>query len=684
MGCNPFLLNITDPSTPSYSANHKADHPNIRQRNLSRNDFSKLSAKPIPTLVKNNQTAWSVEQSVEMYGINNWGADYFSISDSGEVIVHPHANGVGVSLRKIVAGLTDRGMHMPVLLRFSDILDSRIKKLHESFGRAISDFKYEGKYRGVYPIKVNQQQQVLEEITEFGARYHHGLEAGSKPELIAALAYMHDPEAYLVCNGYKDAEFIDLGLYACKMGLQCIFVVENPTELELIIRRSRELDIIPIIGVRLKLSTQASGHWNHSGGERSVFGLNPSQVCDLVDRLRDEGMLDSLQLLHYHVGSQIPNIRDIREAVVEACRVYIGLVNEGAPMGIIDLGGGLAVDYDGSHADTPTSRNYNLDEYCAALIENMVSTLSEAGIAHPNIITESGRATVAYYSILLFNILDESRFEISDLPKQLSEDAHELLQNLMDVVNVLEMKNAQECYHDAFYYRDEIHQRFKRGSMTLRERALAGELFWHIVTRIAKLTKEMEFVPEELQKLPAMLADIYYGNFSLFQSLPDVWAIDQLFPIMPIHRLEEKPNREVVLADITCDCDGKIDHFVGQYTTRDTLPLHNLTDEEYYLGVFLVGAYQETLGDLHNLLGDTNVITVEVDRQGHLRYTREIEGDSVADVLSYVEYDPKRMISRIRKLAEEAVRADAISPKDRRKIMEAFESGMRGYTYFER
>jgi len=639
---------------------------------------------PISTSLKSNDTEWSVEQSAELYGINNWGADYFSVSRKGEVMVHPHGNGVGVSLRKIIDGLGDRGLDMPVLLRLSDILDSRIQKLHESFAKAIAEFEYTGHYRGVYPIKVNQQQQVLEEITQFGARYHHGLEAGSKPELIAALAYMHDTEAYLICNGYKDAEFVDLGLYARKMGIQCVFVVENPSELALIIERSRELEIKPIIGVRLKLSTQASGHWNESGGERSVFGLNPSQVCDLVDTLRQEEMLDCLKLLHYHVGSQIPNVRDIREAVVEACRVYIGMVNEGAPMGILDLGGGLAVDYDGTHSDSSSSRNYGLDEYCMAIVENIVSTLDEAEVPHPDIVTESGRATVAYYSILLFNILDESRFEIDELPKQLDEDAHELLQNLMAVVNVLETKNAQECYHDAFYYRDEIHQRFKRGSMTLRERALAGEIFWHIITRISTLTKDMEFVPDELGKLNSVLADIYYGNFSLFQSLPDVWAIDQLFPIMPIHRLEEKPTREVVLADITCDCDGKIDHFVGQHTKRDTLQLHNLTDQEYYLGVFLVGAYQETLGDLHNLLGDTNVVTIRVDYEGNLQFTRELEGDSVADVLSYVEYDPKRMIRHIRELAEEAVQNNRISPKERRRIMDAYEDGMRGYTYFER
>ncbi|OUX37260.1 MAG: arginine decarboxylase [Kiritimatiellaceae bacterium TMED266] len=634
--------------------------------------------------MKNKNTEWSAEKSANIYGINNWGADYFSVSDAGEVIVHPYANGVGICLRKIVDGLIERGLDMPVLLRFSDILDTRIKQLNEGFARAIDACKYEGHYRGVYPIKVNQQQQVIKEIAEFGSRYHHGFEAGSKAELIAAISFMQDPKAYLICNGYKDAEFIDLGLLARKMGIQCIFVVESLSELEQIKDRSQALGILPVLGVRLKLSTQASGHWNQSGGERSVFGLNPTQVCNLVDRLREVGMLECLQLLHYHVGSQVPNIRDIREAVGEACCVYTGLVHEGAPMGILDLGGGLAVDYDGTHADTATSRNYGLDEYCTALIENIVSTLDREGIAHPNIITESGRATVAYYSVLLFNILDVTRFEINELPKQVDNKANELLLNLMEVANVLEMENAQECYHDALYYRDEIHERFKRGAMTLRERALAGEIFWHIVTRIAKFIQEMKFVPEELQTLPTQLADIYYGNFSLFQSLPDVWAIDQLFPIMPIHRLDEEPTREVVLADITCDCDGKIDRFVGEHATRDTLLLHELTEEEYYLGVFLVGAYQETLGDLHNLLGDTNVATVEVDRNGHLHYTRELEGDSVADVLSYVEYDPKRIIRRIRKLAEEAVRDDTITAKDRRQIMETFENGMRGYTYFER
>jgi arginine decarboxylase len=634
--------------------------------------------------MRDEQPGWNIEDSEDLYGIRNWGAPYFSLSEKGEVLTHPHGNATSVSLYEIAQGLEDRGLSMPVLLRFSDILDSRIKHLHEGFGRAIEAFEYQGKYRGVYPTKVNQQQQVMEEIAKFGALYHHGFEAGSKAELIAALSYMSDREAYLICNGYKDEEFVDLGLYARELGIQCIYVVEMPSELDLIINRSKELGIRPSIGVRLKLSTQASGHWNHSGGERSVFGLNTAQVCDLVDRLKEENMLDCLELLHYHVGSQIPNVRDIRDAVVEACRVYTGLVEEGAPMGILDLGGGLAVDYDGSHSDSAASCNYALDEYCAAIIENIISTLDENDIPHPNIVTESGRATVAYYSVLLFNILDQSNFEMEKHPEELSDDAHELLLNLMEVAKVVGPTNAQECYHDAFYYRDQIHQRFKYGQMTLRERALGGEYFWYILTRIAELTKSMDFVPDELQTLPRVLADIYYGNFSLFQSLPDVWAIDQLFPIMPIHRLNEEPTREVVLADITCDCDGKIDRFVSQHKTRDTLPLHTLTDQEYYLGVFLVGAYQETLGDLHNLLGDTNVVTLQVSRDGHLHYAREIEGDSVADVLSYVEYDPKRMVASMRKMAEAAVRNGQITPRQRRRFMDAYEDGMRGYTYFER
>jgi arginine decarboxylase len=629
---------------------------------------------------------WSTEQAAELYGVERWGAGYFSVSEKGEVVVHPGGNGgVSVSLYEVARGIQERGFDLPVLVRLSDILDARIKNIHESFGTAIRDYSYGGNYRGVYPIKVNQQQQVVEEICNFGVNYHHGLECGSKAELIAAMSFLKDPEAYLVCNGYKDEEFVDLGLYALKMGIRCVFVIEMPSELDLIIERSKALGVRPLLGVRMKLSTQASGHWTESGGERSVFGLNTAQVMDVLDRLRDEQMLDCMHLLHYHLGSQIPNIRDIREAVKEGCRIYAGLVEEGAPMGVLDLGGGLAVDYDGSHTDFTSSCNYGTAEYCSAIVEEIMSILDENGTPHPDIITESGRATVAYYSILLFNVLDVSRFETHALPETLPDDSHELLVNLMEALRSLTSKNVQECYHDAIYYRDEAHELFKRGGITLRERALAGQIFWHILTRISVLLRDLDYVPDEFEHLTSALADVYYGNFSLFQSLPDSWAIDQLFPILPIHRLDEQPTREAILADITCDCDGKIDRFIDLRDVRKTLPLHDLKDDEdYTLGVFLVGAYQETLGDLHNLLGDTNVVSVRIDTDGHTHYTREIEGDSVADVLTYVEYEPKEMIRRMRAMAEQAVKAGSLTPKERRAVMDAYESGLRGYTYFER
>jgi arginine decarboxylase len=629
---------------------------------------------------------WSVENAAELYGVENWGAGYFSVSKQGEVVVHPGGNGgVSVSLYEVAQGIQERGFDLPVLVRISDILDARIKTLHESFGAAIAEYGYNGRYRGVYPIKVNQQQQVVEEICDFGSTYHHGLEAGSKAELIAAMSFLKDPEAYLICNGYKDEEFVDLGLYALKMGIRCVFVIEMPSELDLIMERSQVLGIRPVLGVRMKLSTQASGHWTESGGERSVFGLNTAQVMDVVDRLRETDMLDCLHLLHYHLGSQIPNIRDIREAVKEGCRIYAGLVAEGAAMGALDLGGGLAVDYDGSHTDFEGSCNYGTAEYCSAIVEEVMSILDETSTPHPDIVTESGRATVAYYSVLLFNVLDVSRFETHALPETLPENFHELLTSLMEVLNSLTAEKVQECYHDAVYYRDEAHELFKRGGISLRERGLAGQIFWRILRRIAEFLKELDYVPDEFENLTAVLADVYYGNFSLFQSLPDSWAIDQLFPILPIHRLDEEPTNEAILADITCDCDGKIDRFIDLRDVRRTLPLHDLKDDEdYTLGVFLVGAYQETLGDLHNLLGDTNVISVQIDTDGQIHYAREIEGDSVADVLSYVEYEPKEMMRRMRALAEQAVKKGSMSPKDRREVMEAYESGLRGYTYFER
>ncbi len=630
---------------------------------------------------------WTKEKSEETYGIKNWGAGYFSISDKGEVLVTPnHETGTaGVSVMDIISGIRERGMDMPVLLRFENLLDAQISFLNESFRKAIKKLGYKGEYRGVYPIKVNQQQQVIEEVTKFGQRYHHGLEVGSKPELVAALSQMQDKEACLICNGYKDEEFIDLGLYAVKMGYQCFFVIEMPGELDLVMERSKVLGIRPNIGIRIKLSAKAGGHWTESGGDRSIFGLRVSQLIEMVDHLRSMGMLDCLKLLHYHLGSQIPNIRDIRSAVLEATRVYAELVTEGAPMGYLDLGGGLAVDYDGSSTNYTNSRNYTVEEYCSDIVEAVMTTLDATETPHPIIITESGRAVVAYYSVLLFNVLDVEKFEQYDLPETLTEETQEQIRNLFDVLRNLSHKNIQECYNDALYYRDEIRDMFKHGRMTLRERSFAEKIFWNIINQITREKKKLKHAPPELEDIDGAVADIYYCNFSVFQSIPDSWAIDQLFPIMPLHRLLDLPKRNAVIADITCDCDGKIDRFIDLHDVRTTLPLHELKDgEDYYLGIFLVGAYQETLGDLHNLFGDTNVVSVRIDEDGHYDLVREIHGDSVADVLSYVEFDPKTMRTNFRETAEEAIRNGFISVSDRREIMAAYDNGLRGYTYYER
>lgn len=630
---------------------------------------------------------WTIKEAFETYGIKNWGAGYFTINDGGEVAVTPFGKGsdIQVSLTELISGCKDRGHNMPVLLRFENILDSQLKFLNESFSKAIKKAEYNGAYKGVYPIKVNQQQQVLEEVVKFGKHYNHGLEVGSKAELIAALSVFNNIDACLICNGYKDEEFIDLGLYAVKLGIKCFFVIETPNEVETIINRSKELGIKPNIGLRIKLATKASGHWSESGGDRSIFGLNTAQLIEAVDRLKEVGMLDSIQLLHYHLGSQIPNIRDIRTAVYEGSRIYAELVREGCKMGYLDLGGGLAVDYDGSQTNFINSRNYTVEEYCVDIVEVIKSVMDENNIEHPDIITETGRATVAYYSVLLFDVLDVTRFDKFDIPENPPEGSHELIENLYEVINTLKLKNIQECYNDAIYYRDEIRELFKHGKISLRERSFAESIFWTIINKVSQEKDRLKNIPQDLAGIERGIADIYYCNFSLFQSVPDSWAIDQLFPIMPIHRLKEYPSRNAVIADITCDCDGIIDKFIDFHDVSRTLQVHPVKNEEdYYLGIFLVGAYQETLGDLHNLFGDTNVMSVRIYENGDYDFVREIEGDSVADVLSYVEYDPKYMIDSFRKNAEKAIRDGRISSAERKTIMNAYETGLRGYTYFEK
>lgn len=628
---------------------------------------------------------WTVAKARDLYGIDNWGAGYFRINPAGEVCVCPDASrpDASASLVQIVRGLRERGQDLPVLLRFEDILASRIRLLNKTFAATMKNYGYQGAFRGVFPIKVNQQQQVIEEITTFGKRYHHGLEAGSKAELIAAMAYLDDPEALLICNGYKDEHFLRLVLHARMVGLNCVCVVETLNELPVVLRLSREMGVKPVLGVRLKLSTSASGHWKESGGDRSVFGLSSSQVIEVVDLLKAEGVLDCLQLLHYHLGSQIPNIRQIRTGLMEACRTYVGLMQEGAPMGMLDLGGGLAVDYDGSHTNFSSSCNYSLDEYCRDVVEVVQEIMDETGTPHPTIVTESGRATVAYYSVLIFNVLDASRFSSDESLPEIPEDAASITQNIHEAAAAVREKNLQEVYHDAIYYRDEARELFKRGQMSIRERALVERIFWYAMQRIQRVLGGMRYVPDDFEGLAEAMSDIYYGNMSVFQSLPDVWAIDQILPVMPIHRLDEPPTRQAIISDITCDSDGKIDRFIDLQDVARTLPLHTLKKgEEYLVGVFLVGAYQETLGDLHNLIGDTNVASVRMGDNGEIEYVRELDGDSVGDVLSYVEYDPRELMNRFREKAERAVREGLINGHQRRALTAAYEAGMRGYTYY--
>ncbi len=628
---------------------------------------------------------WNIHDAEKLYRINDWGNGYFHISETGEVEVRlkdksPQSS---ISLLSIAKGLQERGLKLPVLLRFSNILDDRIQHINESFLHAIQDAGYQGTYRGVYPIKVNQQQQVVEEICKYGQQYHHGLETGSKAELIIALAHIDDPEAYVICNGYKDEEYIDLALKGLQLGINTVLVVEMPGEVGIILQRSRALGIKPNIGLRMKPSTMASGHWTDSGGDRSVFGLNTTQVIQVVDRLRKENMLDCLKLLHYHLGSQIPNIHDIRVGATEAARFYAGLVQEGAPMGLLDIGGGLAIDYDGSHSNSSNSRNYSTKEYCDDVVEEIMTICKEEKISHPTLISESGRALVSYYSVLLMNILDTNVFWDGKNGEEVVYDQMLMpaLENLLYVRTMLNEKNAQECLNDLNYYREEIRNKFLYGKVNMRERAAAEHVYWSIVAEIQQ--KYGDIHAAEIQKLEHQLSDIYYGNFSLFQSLPDVWAIDQLFPIMPIHRLETKPDRKAVLSDITCDSEGKIDKFITSKGVSDTLALHTpKEDEDYILGVFLVGAYQETLGDLHNLLGDTNVVSVTYE-DGNFSLHNELEGDTVADVLSYVEYEPKRLETMIRTKAEKAVQEGRITVQERRRIISAYTAGLRGYTYYE-
>ena len=637
-------------------------------------------------LTKRNSN-WTSDDAISHYGIQRWGLGYFGVAESGFLTVNaPTSQGVRtVEFSEILDGLKQRGLNMPVMLRIENLVDDRITKLNECFEKAIKQSNYRGMYRGVFPIKVNQQSHVIAEIARYGERFQHGLEAGSKAELLIALATLPSNESLIICNGFKDAEFVDLGMQAARLGFDIFFVIETEKEVPIILECAKRWNVTPKMGVRVKLTTPVEGHWSADSGDRSLFGLSAVKLINIVDELRNAGMLDCLQMLHFHLGSQIPNIRNIRDGVAEACRFYIDLINEGAPMGYMDLGGGLAVDYDGSASTESHSSNYELEEYCVDVVERIMDSLDCHGVEHPTIISESGRWTVAPMSVLLFNVLDVNDFQPLPLPQPLPQAIHDSIDGLIDVLNHIDVRRLQENFNDAVYYRDEVKKAFQAGKLSLRERALADNLSLTILHQIADRVPDMSRPSKALLSIKDRLSDIYYGNFSVFQSLPDAWAIDQIFPVMPLHRLDEEPTRNAIIGDLTCDCDGKLNQFVGSVSNTKTLRLHPLNEnEEYCLGVFLVGAYQETLGDLHNLFGDTNVVSVRVAPDGKLQFVHELEGDSIGDVLSYVEYQPHEIVKQFRARAEEAVEDGRITAAQRQEMLQLFKASLDGYTYFER
>ncbi|MCG5054828.1 MAG: biosynthetic arginine decarboxylase [Myxococcales bacterium] len=628
---------------------------------------------------------WSTADSAELYGVHNWGHGYFSINARGHVVAHPNGPEAGsIDLKELVDEVARRGIGLPLLVRFSDVLKSRVVELHETFKRAIVEFEFKGGYRGVYPIKVNQHRYVVEEIIEFGRPYHYGLEAGSKPELLAVMAMLDDEEALIVCNGYKDEEYIETALMAQKLGRKVIIVVEKFSELDLITTMAARMNLRPTIGIRVKLATKGSGRWEASGGDRSKFGLSTREVVKAVEYLKNADMLDSLELMHFHLGSQISAIRAVKNALREAGRFYTEVVKMGAPLGYFDAGGGLGVDYDGSQTNFASSMNYTMQEYANDIVFALGEACDAAQVPHPTIVTESGRAVTAHHSMLVFDVLGVGEFQSGAVPDSLPDTAHRVVRNLFETYKEISRKNLRELYHDATEYKEEVLTLFNLGNLSLEERVIAEDIFWATCQKVLKLLREMRDVPEEFDGMERGLSDTYFCNFSMFQSLPDVWAIDQLFPIMPIHRLEEEPTRRAVLADITCDSDGKIDRFIDKRDVKDVLELHHPSDKDYYLGAFLVGAYQEILGDLHNLFGDTNTVHVSLAPGGGYHIEHVVAGDTVTDVLNYVSYNRAELVARVRRYAELAVRAGRMSLEDTRAMLRLYEEGLSGYTYLER
>ena len=628
---------------------------------------------------------WRIEDSTELYSINGWGTNYFHINEKGHVVVTPRKNGIEVDLKEVMDELALRDVSAPVLLRFPDIIDNRIEKTAICFQKAAEEYGYKGQNFIIYPIKVNQMSPVVEEVVSHGKKFNLGLEAGSKPELHAVIAVNMDSDSLIVCNGYKDQSYIELALLAQKMGKRIFIVVEKFNELEIIERVSKKLNVRPNIGIRIKLASSGSGKWEESGGDASKFGLTSSELLTALNFLDRNGLKDCLKLIHFHIGSQIIKIRRIQSALKEAAQFYVQLRKMGYGVEIVDCGGGLGVDYDGTRSsNSESSVNYSIQEYVNNCVYTFVEAADNNGIPQPNLITESGRSLAAHHSVLIMEVLETA--ELPSMPEEFeaSENDHELVKDLYEIWDNLNPRTMLENWHDAQQIREEALELFAHGVVDLKTRAEIERMYWSVAREINALAKNMKHAPEEFWKLDKLLADKYFCNFSLFQSLPDSWAIDQLFPIMPIQRLDEKPDRAATLQDITCDSDGKIANFVTDQNVSHILPVHSLASNKghYYLGVFLVGAYQEILGDMHNLFGDTNAVHISVNDKGYT-IDQIIDGETVAEVLDYVQYEPKKMVRSLEIWVRQSIQEGKITLDEGKEFLSTYRSGLYGYTYLE-
>lgn len=627
---------------------------------------------------------WRIEDSAELYNITGWGLKYFSINDNGHVQVTPREGCASVDLKELMDELQIRDITAPVLLRFPDILDNRIEKISRCFRQAAEEYKYGAQNFIIYPIKVNQMRQVVDEIVSHGKKFNIGLEAGSKPELHAVLATNIDEHNLIICNGYKDENYVELALLAQKMGRRIFIVVEKLNELHLIARLAKRIGVRPNIGIRIKLSSSGSGKWEESGGDHSKFGLNSSELLEAVDALAKYKMEDCLKLIHFHIGSQITKIRRIKNALREATQFYVQLTKMGFSIDFIDIGGGLGVDYDGTRSSaSENSMNYSIQEYANDAISAIVDACEKNELKQPNVITESGRSLSAHHSILIIETLETTQLPVWNDNEEVSESDHELARELYQIWDRLGQQSLLESWHDALQIREEALDRFSLGMLDLHTRAQIEKLFWSVAREVNDIAKTMKHVPEEL-RISKMLPDKYFCNFSLFQSLPDSWAIDQMFPIMPISRLDEKPTRTATIQDVTCDSDGKINCFISSHGFSNALPIHPIKNgESYYLGVFLVGAYQEILGDMHNLFGDTNTVHVSVHKDGY-EIEQIIDGETVAEVLDYVQYSPKKLVRNVETWVTRSMKSGKITPEEGREFLSNYRSGLYGYTYLEK